>query len=183
MINTKSGWEEIYVAWRVSNRWNRETWFFLHSMHYGRKWKKHRQNSHLIFHCPTSERVSEVSERANEWAQRRARAERAIRSKQTSEQCKRTSERTCDWPSTSVCIFKCSGLQCIRCRGKNRCCRFFRVKTKSEKAVIMEILTADLFMDKTDCSREVHASLHPRTTLRESVSLSMCPPALHSVCS
>ena len=28
--------------------------------------KKHRQNSHLIIHCPTSEGVSEVSERANE---------------------------------------------------------------------------------------------------------------------
>ena len=28
--------------------------------------KKHRQNSHLIIHFPTSEGVSEVSERANE---------------------------------------------------------------------------------------------------------------------
>ena len=28
--------------------------------------KKHRQNSHPIIHCPTSEGVSEVSERANE---------------------------------------------------------------------------------------------------------------------
>ena len=28
--------------------------------------KKHRQNSHLIIHCPTSEGVSEVSKRANE---------------------------------------------------------------------------------------------------------------------
>ena len=28
--------------------------------------KKDRQNSHLIIHCPTSEGVSEVSERANE---------------------------------------------------------------------------------------------------------------------
>ena len=28
-------------------------------------WKKYRQNSHLINHCPTSEGVSEVSERAN----------------------------------------------------------------------------------------------------------------------
>ena len=28
--------------------------------------KKHRQNSHLINHCPTSEGVSEVSKRANE---------------------------------------------------------------------------------------------------------------------
>ena len=27
--------------------------------------KKHRQNSHLIIHCPTSEEVSEASERAN----------------------------------------------------------------------------------------------------------------------
>ena len=28
--------------------------------------KKHRQNSNLIIHCPMSEGVSEVSERANE---------------------------------------------------------------------------------------------------------------------
>ena len=28
--------------------------------------KKHRQNSHLISHCPMSEGVSEVSERASE---------------------------------------------------------------------------------------------------------------------
>ena len=47
--------------------------------------KKHRQISHLIIHFPTSEGVSEVSERANEWAQQRARAKRAVRSKQTSE--------------------------------------------------------------------------------------------------
>ena len=31
---------------------------------------KHRQNSHLIIHCPTSKGVSEVSEQANEWAVR-----------------------------------------------------------------------------------------------------------------
>ena len=30
------------------------------------KRKKHRQNSHLIIHFPTSEGVSKVSERANE---------------------------------------------------------------------------------------------------------------------
>ena len=30
--------------------------------------KKHRQNSHPIIHCPTSEGVSEVSEQANESA-------------------------------------------------------------------------------------------------------------------
>ena len=34
--------------------------------HYGRKKKKHRQNSNLINHFPTSEGVSELSERANE---------------------------------------------------------------------------------------------------------------------
>ena len=28
--------------------------------------KKHRQNNNLMIHCPTSEGVSEVSERANE---------------------------------------------------------------------------------------------------------------------
>ena len=53
--------------------------------------KKHRQNSHLINHCPTSERVSEW---ASQWAQRRARAKRAVLSKRTSERCKWTKERT-----------------------------------------------------------------------------------------
>ena len=54
--------------------------------------KKNRQNSHPIFHFPTSEGVSEVSERVDEWAQRRARAKRAVRSKRTSERCERTSD-------------------------------------------------------------------------------------------
>ena len=54
----------------------------------GQKRRKHRINSHLINHCPTSEGVSEVSERANEWAQWRV---------QASERCERTSEQ---WPST-----------------------------------------------------------------------------------
>ena len=74
--------------------------------------KKHWMNSHLIIHCPTSEGVSEVSERANKWAQRRARAKRAVRSKWTSERCERTSERTSEWPSTTVCIFGCYRPQC-----------------------------------------------------------------------
>ena len=56
--------------------------------------KKHKQNSNLINHFPTSEGVSEVSERANEWAQRRARAKRTVLSKRTSERCKQTSKRT-----------------------------------------------------------------------------------------
>ena len=69
--------------------------------------KKHRQNSHPIIHCPTSEGVSEVSERANEWAQRRARAKRAVWSKRTSERCERKSKWTSKWPSTTVCILGC----------------------------------------------------------------------------
>ena len=40
-----------------------------------------------------SEGVSKVSERASEWAQRRARAKRAVQSKRTSERCKRTDKR------------------------------------------------------------------------------------------
>ena len=43
--------------------------------------KKHRQNSKLKNHCPTSEVVSEVSERANEWAQRSLQAKRVVRNK------------------------------------------------------------------------------------------------------
>ena len=47
-----------------------------------------------MIHFPTSEGVSEVSERANEWVQQRARAKRAVKSKQTSERCERMSEWT-----------------------------------------------------------------------------------------
>ena len=79
----------------------------------GQNRKKLRKNSHLIIHFPTSEGVSKVSERANEWAQRRARAKRAVRSERTSERCEQTSKRTSKWPSTSVCILGCSGSQCI----------------------------------------------------------------------
>ena len=62
-------------------------------MHYGQKLKKFRQNSNLINYCPTSEGVSEVSERANELAQRWAQVKRAVRSKRTSEWCERIDER------------------------------------------------------------------------------------------
>ena len=54
---------------------------------------------------------SEQIERANEWAQRRARAKRAVRSKQTSERCERTSERTNEWPSTHIWVLRGSGPQ------------------------------------------------------------------------
>ena len=38
----------------------------LMTMCYGPKWKKkHRKNSHQIIHCPTSERLSKVSEQAS----------------------------------------------------------------------------------------------------------------------
>ena len=59
--------------------------------------KKHSKNSYLIIHLPTSLRVSE---RTNEWVQRSGQEKRAVRTKKTSEQCKRTSEGTREWPST-----------------------------------------------------------------------------------
>ena len=46
--------------------------------------KKHRQNSHIMIHFPTSER------------------------------CERTSERTIEGPSTAVCIFGCYRPYCIK---------------------------------------------------------------------
>ena len=82
--------------------------------------EKHRQNSHLINHCPTSEGMSEVSkgvskvsERANKWAQQRAQAKRVGWSKQTSERCEWTSERKSEWSSTPICILGYSGPQCV----------------------------------------------------------------------
>ena len=84
-------------------------------MHY--RWsrieKKHRINSHLIIHCPTSSGVSEMSERARKWAQRSARAKQARQSKRTSERCERMSKRTTEWPSTYIWVLGWSGPQCI----------------------------------------------------------------------
>ena len=55
---------------------------------------------HQKFTFPQAREWAKWAVRANEWAQRRARAKRAVRSKWTSEQCERTSERTSEWPST-----------------------------------------------------------------------------------
>ena len=41
-----------------------------------------------------------VSQRANEWAQRSARAKRAVRRKRMSERCRRTSKWRSEWPRT-----------------------------------------------------------------------------------
>ena len=65
-------------------------------------------------HCPTSEWVSELSERAKKWAQRSARSKWVVWSKWTSERCELTSNQTSEWPSTTVCILDCSGPQCSR---------------------------------------------------------------------
>ena len=78
-------------------------------LHYGTK-PGHFETSKIYF--PTSKGVSAVSERANEWAQRRARAKRAVRSKRTCERCEQTSEWPSEWPSTAVCIFCCSRPYC-----------------------------------------------------------------------
>ena len=91
---------------------SREITIQFRTLQWSKMEKKHRHNSHLIIHFPTSEGVSKVSERANEWAQRRARAKRAVRSKQTSERCERMSKRTSEWPSTYVSILVCSRPHC-----------------------------------------------------------------------
>ena len=82
--------------------------------------KKLRKNSHVISYFSTSSGVSEVSKRANELAQQRARAKRAVQSKRTSERCERTSERTSEWPSTYVLIF-CSSRPQWSVRGWGEC--------------------------------------------------------------
>ena len=46
--------------------WIRASWRTNSQLTMVENGKKHRQNSHPIIHCPTSEGVSEVSERANE---------------------------------------------------------------------------------------------------------------------
>ena len=45
-----------------------------------------------------------MSERANERAQRSARAKQTERSKRVSERCERTSERTSEWPNFNIPI-------------------------------------------------------------------------------
>ena len=64
----------------------------------GALWFKSMILRHKNSHFPTSLGVSEVSERA----QRSARAKGAGWSKRMSERCKRTRERTSEWPSTYV---------------------------------------------------------------------------------
>ena len=56
--------------------------------------------------------MSKVSEWAKQWAQRSTWVKWAVRSKRMSERCERTSERTSEWPSTSVFILGYSGPQC-----------------------------------------------------------------------
>ena len=70
--------------------------------------QKHSKNSHLINHCPTSEGVSEVSERAGKWVQRSAQAKRVVQSKLMSEQSVEMSKWTSEWPSTYIPILCCS---------------------------------------------------------------------------
>ena len=84
----------------------------------GQNRKKHSINSHPIIYCPTIEGVSKVSEQANERVQRSTRGKRVVRNKQMSERCERTSKRTSEWSSTSVCILGCSGPQ-LRDEGSN----------------------------------------------------------------
>ena len=72
--------------------------------------KKHRQNSHPIIHCPTSKGVSE---RVNEWVSERSGGLERSEQSQASEQVSGASERTSERPSTLVCIFGCSGPQCL----------------------------------------------------------------------
>ena len=55
----------------------------------------------LIIHFPTR---SGIHERANEWAQRSARAKQAGRSQWRSEGCKRMSKRMSEWPYTNIGI-------------------------------------------------------------------------------
>ena len=61
--------------------------------------KKHRKNSHPIIHFPTSEWVSEMSERVRA-AERASKASSA--NKRTSMQCEQMSKWKSKWPSTFV---------------------------------------------------------------------------------
>ena len=68
--------------------------------HYGpERKKKHSTNSRLMIHFLTS---SGLSERASQRVRAAEQSVRAARSKQINERCERTSERTSEWPSTSV---------------------------------------------------------------------------------
>ena len=77
---------------------------FFHFINHHTMWQNQVILRHKKIHIPTTSGVSEVSERANEWAQRRVRAKRAVWSKWTSERCEGTSKRTSKWPSIYVSI-------------------------------------------------------------------------------
>ena len=80
-----------------------------------------------------------VSERANEWAQRSARAKRAVRSKRMSERCERTSERMSEWPITNIPITRFSESLCMEkltSWTKSSPIRFLNVRMKRADAFI-----------------------------------------------
>ena len=62
--------------------------------------------------CGTSKSRFPTSLGVSEWAQRSARAKRAVRSKRTSERCERTSERMSEWPGTNILISRSSESLC-----------------------------------------------------------------------
>ena len=64
--------------------------------------KKHRQNSHAIIHCPTSEGVSEMSERTSERSRAREQSEQSGASERVSGACKRAKGRASGPVLTSV---------------------------------------------------------------------------------
>ena len=79
----------IFLPWPCTVGWNDMKW--AHSI------RRRKPLSHAWAPKRVSERASERMSAAE-----RARAKRAVQSKQTSEQCKRTSERMSQWPITNV---------------------------------------------------------------------------------
>ena len=74
--------------------------------HCGPEKRKTQEKQPSNHYCPMGEGVSKVSERANEWAQRRARAKRAVRSKLAVLANERTDERVAQYLRLDSCLFQ-----------------------------------------------------------------------------
>ena len=96
--NNDDRFERRHFCWSAESRM-----LFDDSLHYGTEQPD----------CRTSKSRFPTSLGVSEWAQRSARAKRAVRSKRTSERCAWTSERTSKWLSTYVPILGFSNPLCV----------------------------------------------------------------------
>ena len=96
ILDLKNGLDIVYLLHTCKSKKKMKTYSFLHIVYivYVRVKSPWMQKQ--------NKRANECSA-ASEWAQRSARAKRPVHTKQMSDWCERTSERTSEWPST-LCV-------------------------------------------------------------------------------